>query len=105
MFTRTSTYTNTTGSWTTIEEALTEIDALLSSTKTDQDQIKLDELKSTNDLSWAVETLSEDRTTVSCVITASQHALDVFEGLTATAGNIEASSIHKYQSDWTLVVE
>lgn len=105
MFTRTSTYTNTTGSWTTVEEANTQINALLNSTKTEEDHTKITELQS-NDLSWSEPTLSEDGTTVSCLITASQHALDVFDGLTETAGDIaQGSTITKTVTDWTPVGE
>jgi len=105
MFTTTTTYENNAG-WDTIEEALTEINELMTATKTEQDQIKLDELESTNDLIWGVPTLSSDGVTYTSVITASQHALDVMESMSADSGATTMyDTIQKFQSDWTPVVE
>ena len=102
MFNKTLTYTNTTGSWTNIAEAVTQINAGVAAAQADEDKIKIDELSTSNDMSWNEPTMSADSTTVTYIVTASQAALDVFDAMSETSGFMpEGSTITKTFSEWT----
>jgi hypothetical protein len=104
MFTRTLKFTNTTGSWTNIAEALTQIGG--ATQKSVADQTKIDELVISNDMISSEPTLSEDSTTITYLITASQYALDVFDGMSETASTMATgSTITRTFTVWTPVGE
>jgi hypothetical protein len=101
MFTRTSTYTNTTGSWTTVEEAVAQIESGLTSTMSAEDITKINELLAQGDVVENTPTLSADGTSLVFVKTASQHALDVYSALSEGAGQLPTqTSFTRSQSDW-----
>ena len=105
MFTKTSTYTNTTGSWASIEEAVTQIESALETTKTADDIVKLNAL-SDSDVVENTPTLSADGTSLVFIKQVSKAALDVFDGLSETAGNMPTdSTVTKVFTAWTPVGE
>ena len=104
MFNKTLTFTNTTGSWTNLAEAVTQIESSIP--KSVADQTTLDELVTSNDMTATSPTLSEDRTTVTYLITASQYALDVFDGMSESSGRMTTgSTITRTFTEWTPVGE
>jgi len=105
MFTKTSTFTNTTGSWASIEEAVKQIEDQLETTKTADDIAKLNAL-SDSDVIETTPTLSADGTSIVFVKQVSQAALDVFDALSETAGNMPTdSTVTKVFTDWSEVGE
>jgi len=106
MFTRTSTFTNTTGSWASIEEARTQINAELDTTKTADDISKLNALSDSGDIVDKTPTLSEDGTSIVFVKHVSQAALDVFDGLSENVGDMPTdSTVTKVFTEWSEVGE
>ena len=106
MFTKALTYKNTTGSWASIEEAVTQINAEMHATTTESDIVSLNELRASKDMVELTPTLSEDGTIIVIVKQVTQAALDVFDGLTEGPSEmLESSSITKTVSEWTPVGE
>ena len=104
MFTKTLTFTNTTGSWADLAEAVTQIEAVIPQSV--DDQTTIDELVTSKDMTETGPTLSEDGTTATYLITASQYALDVFDGMSESSGRMTTgSTITRTFTEWTLVGE
>jgi hypothetical protein len=87
MFTITTTFTNTTGSWNNLEEATAIVNDALALNKTEEDKIKLDDLARDGDHTYTY-TLTDEGTVFTIISQANQHALDVFDGLSEFAGSL-----------------